>query len=187
MPSRLNTLVVQELKEEFSDVDTCFFVNFTGLGGRKTAELRAELRAQCGENTNIKVVKASLFKLALAENEATAGLVDGPLAECLAGPTAVVYGADDAAVLARALADWAKKEFLLPFKGGLLVGSPLSAARVAQLATIPPKPVLMGMVVGAAAAPLTSMLTVTQGVIRNLLGVVDALAKKMESGEDSAE
>jgi large subunit ribosomal protein L10 len=183
MPSKLNTLVVQELKNEFSDTDTCIFVDFSGLSGRKTAELRSELRQQCGQNTKLKVVKTTLFQRALMQDpEGEAG----PRPEALHGPTAVAYGADDPVVLARALADWAKKESLLPFKGGLLVGSQLSAERVGELAKIPPRAVLMGQVVGMIAAPLTSLLGVSQGVIRNLLGVVDALAKKREDGGSAA-
>lgn len=178
MPSRLNRLMLRELTEQFGKVHTCFFVDFTGLSGRKAADLRHQLRSTCGETASFSVVKTSLARRAFAQDEDLSALVDGPLAECLAGPTAVAYGADDPALLARTLADWGKKERLLRFKGGLFAGQPLSAAAVTELAKIPPKPILMGHVVGAIAAPLTSFLNVGTGLIRKVMGLADALAKK---------
>jgi len=178
MPSRLNKLVVSELSEKFHGVDTCFFVDFTGLTGRKAADLRHQLRSACGEDAALTVVKTSLARRALAQAADGQAPAGGPVNGFLEGPTAIAYGADDPVLLARTLADWAKKEASIRFKGGLLVGRPLAAEAVAALAQIPPKPILMGQVVGTIAAPLTSLLNVGTGLIRKLLGLCDALAKK---------
>ena len=178
MPSRLNKLVVDELSAKFRGVDTCFFVDFTGLSGRKAADLRYQIRSACGGDTALTVVKTSLAKRALAQAADGQDLADGPVGEYLEGPTAIAYGADDPVLLARTLADWARKEASIRFKGGLLVGRPLAPDAVAELAKIPPKPILMGHVVGMIAAPLTSLLNVGNGLIRKLLALCDALAKK---------
>jgi len=180
MPSRLNELVVKELTEKFGGVDTCVFVDFSGLSGRKAAELRNQIQSACGDNAAFTVVKTALAKRAFADNESMADLVEGPLDGYLAGPTGVAYGADDPIVLVRTLAEWSKKEKLLEFKGGVLSGRPLPADAVAELAKIPPKPVLMGMVVGMAAAPLTSLLGLCQGLLRQIAGLADALAKQFD-------
>ena len=185
MPSRLNKLMLRELTEQFGKADTCLFVDFSGLSGRKAADLRHQLRSTCGEAATFSVVRTSLAKRAFAQNEGLSALVDGPLAECLAGPTAIAYGADDPALLARTLADWGRKEQLLRFKGGLFAGRPLSAGAAAELAKIPPRPILMAHVIGAIAAPLTSFLNVGTGLIRKVMGLADALAKKKtEEGSD---
>lgn len=181
MPSRLNQLTVSELSQRFAGVDTCFFVDFTGLSGRRAAALRDTLRTTCGAGASLTVVKTSLMRQALAEIEGLSEVV--PAAQAyVEGPTAVAYGADDPVTLARTLADWHKKEKVLGFKGGLLEGKPLSAAVVSELAKIPPKDILMGQVVGTLAGPLTSFLGVTQGVIRKLLALVDALVEKQSEG-----
>ncbi len=178
MPSRLNQLTINELKQKFQNVDTCLFVDFTGLSGRKAAELRRHIHTACGGEARFTVIKTSLARQALAQL-GSAGAVEG----FLAGPTGIAYGADDPAVLARTLADWGKKEKLLPFKGGLLAGRPMPADAVAELAKIPPKPILMAHVIRTIAAPLSSLLAVAQGPIRKLLGLADALARKnAESG-----
>ena len=184
MPSRLNKLVVTELKEEFRGVDTCLFVDFSGLSGRKAAELRRQLQAACGARVAFTIVKTSLAKRAFAELETMAPLVDGPLSKCLIGPTGVAYGADDPVVMARTLAEWGKKERVLRFKGGLLAGRPLAAGAAADLAKIPPRPVLIAQVIGTISAPLYGLLAVARGPIRKLLGVANALARKMESTTD---
>ena len=184
MPSRLNQLVVRELTEKFRGVDTCVFVDFSGLTGRKAADLRKRLNAECGERAVFTVVKAALAKQALRENEEVAALAEDLPDDLLAGPTGIAYGGDDPVQVARVLADWSKKpdnSGMLRLKGGLLAGRPLTADAVAKLAKIPPKPVLMAQVIGMIAAPLTSLLSVAQGPIRKLLGLADALAKKKES------
>jgi len=178
MPSRLNQLVTKELGERFRDVDTCVFVDFTGLGGRKAAELRNQIQSACGDGAAFTIVKTSLARRALATNENMAELLEGPVSECLSGPTGMAYGADDPVLLVRTLAEWSKKESLLKFKGGVLSGRPLPAAAVAELAKIPPRPVLMGQVVGTVAAPLTSLLGLCQGLLRQIAGLADALAKR---------
>ncbi|MFW6159226.1 MAG: 50S ribosomal protein L10 [Planctomycetota bacterium] len=188
MPSRLNELMLDELKEQFADVDTCVFVDFSGLSGRQAVALRDQLRARCGERAVISVVKTSLARRAFAETEHLSAVIDGEMASVLDGPTAVAYGADDPAVLAKAIAEWAKKEKLTTLKGGVLAGRPLPADAASRLAQIPPRPVLMGQVIGSAAGPLRAALGIARTMIRRAVSVVDALAKqKSEDGESSGD
>ena len=60
----------------------------------------------------------------------------------------------------------------------------MPAATVAELAKIPPKPVLMGQVIGTIAAPLTSLLGICQGLLRQVAGLADALAKQKTESEE---
>ncbi len=177
MPSRLNELMVKELAGRFSGVDTCVFLDFTGLNGRKASDLRDQLRTACGSAAKLLVVKATLAQRALE----TAGTVSDANVLRAGGPTAVACGADDPVLLVRTLSDWIRKPGnagTLRFKGGVLAGRPLSASSVVELAAIPPRPVLMGQVVGAIAAPIASMLGLGQGLLRQIVGLADALAKQ---------
>jgi len=183
MPSRLNQLVAKELSERFRGIDTCVFVDFTGLSGRKAAELRNQIQSACGDGAVFTVLKTSLARRALANNENMKELLESPGDECLSGPTGMAYGADDPVALVRTLAQWGKKEKLLKFKGGVLAGRLLPADTVAELAKIPPKPVLMGQVVGMIAAPITSLLGLCQGLLRQIAGLADALAKQFDDAQ----
>lgn len=180
MPSRLNQLVAKELSERFHDIDTCVFVDFTGLSGRKAAELRNQIQSACGDGAVFTVVKTSLARRALADNENMKELLESPGDECLSGPTGMAYGGDDPVALVRTLAEWGKKENLLRFKGGVLAGRLLPADTMDELAKIPPKPILMGQVVGMIAAPITSLLGLCQGLLRQITGLADALAKQLD-------
>jgi len=160
------------------------FVDFTGLTGRRAAELRRQLKTSCGKGAKIAVVKTTLAKKALSQ---FGNADDGALAELFTGPTAIAYGADDPVILAKTLVEWGKKEQKqLRLKGGLLDGRPLRATAVAALAKIPPKHVLIAQVIGTIAAPLTGLLGVAQGPIRQLLGLAEALAKKKQAESGSA-
>jgi hypothetical protein len=53
-----------------------------------------------------------------------------PLKELLEGPTALTFVRGDAAAAAKALSDYARETDLLPFKGGYMDGSPLTAAEI---------------------------------------------------------
>ena len=177
MPSRLNTLMLEELTEKFRGMRDCVFVDFTGLDGRKAAELRNQLESTCGDEAAFLVVKGALARRALSAG----GCLledDADLDTFFTGPTAVAFGPGDPVEVVRTVFDWGKKEKLLSFKGGLLDGRPLAADAVGALALIPPKPVLMAQVVGTIAAPLSGLLGVAQGTIRKLLGLADALAKQ---------
>jgi large subunit ribosomal protein L10 len=185
MPSRLKRLMEKELKEQFSGVETCFLVDFTGLSGRDAAEVRAALRRECGADAALTVVKTSMARRSFAELEPLRPLTEAADGGPLDGPTAIAHGADDPVALARALAEWGKKHKLLSFKGGVLAGHPLPAERVAALAEIPPKPVLMGQVVGVIAAPMTSLLGVCQGLLRQIVGLADALREARQTEEPS--
>jgi large subunit ribosomal protein L10 len=184
MPSRLNQLVVSELTNKFADTDTVLFVNFSGLNGRKAAALRSKMREECGDGADVTVVKTSLLKRAFQDIEAL-HVEEETLDRLLEGPTAVAHGADDPVQLAKMLADWMEKEKVLEFKGGILAGRPLPADGVIALSKIPPKPVLLGQVVGSCAAPLTSMLGVCQGLLRQIVGLADALREKMGGGSEA--
>ncbi|MFO7899128.1 MAG: 50S ribosomal protein L10 [Planctomycetota bacterium] len=187
MPSRLNELMLDELKEQFADVDTCVFVDFSGLSGRQAVALRDQLRARCGDRAVLSVVKTSLVRRAFAEIEHLSAATEGEMAAVLDGPTAVAYGADDPAVLAKVIAEWAKKEKLTTLKGGVLAGRLLPAEAAGRLARIPPGPVLMGQVIGSAAGPLRAALGIARTMIRRAVSVVDALAKQKQEDEQSGE
>jgi large subunit ribosomal protein L10 len=177
MPSRLNTLMLEELTEKFRGVRDCVFVDFTGLDGRKAADLRNQLEKTCGEEAAFLVVKGALARRALVEGGSVLE-PDADLDAFFTGPTAVAYGPGDPVEVVRTIFDWGKKENLLRFKGGLLDGRPLAADAVGALALIPPKHILMAQVIGTIAAPLSGLLGVAQGTIRKLLGLADALVKK---------
>jgi large subunit ribosomal protein L10 len=165
----LKKLIVDELTKNYSDVDRCVVVNYTGISSEAAVGIRAELRKHSIE---LAVVKNSLMARAFANVglASVAGLLDGPCA--------VATGGEDLVELSKVLSDVADKEQKLVIRGGYGDGQLLQADDVRRVATIPPKPVLTAQLLSVASRPLTSMLGAMGTFTRNFVGVLDAIAKK---------
>src|SRR3954469_12327721 len=108
---------VAEIAQNIQESEAVFAVDYSGLSVPQAAELRSKLREA---NARFQVVKNTLTLRAADQAGADA------LKELLVGPTALTYVRGDAAAAAKALRDYARATELLPFKGGLLDGNPLT-------------------------------------------------------------
>lgn len=170
MPSVVNKLTVSELTDRFRAMRNAVLVDYTGLDAVRADALRSKLREQGAE---MFVVKNTLASQALK------GLNLAPVSKLLVGPTAFVLG-DDPAQLAKTLRDWSKKEKVLSWRGAVVDGEAVGPEGVEAIAALPPVQVLRAQAVGALAAPLTGFLGALNGILRNFVGVVKAIAEKKE-------
>ena len=164
-------LVVKELAEKLKLAKGTVLTDYRGLNVEKVTDLRNKLRAA---NIEYRVVKNTLLRLA-AEDAGIKGL-EG----YLEGPTGLAMSADPVAP-AKVLADWIKANKMLELKGGILEGKVISAQSVTGLASLPPREVLLAMVVGTMNAPIIGLVNVLQGPLRKLVYAVDAVAKQKEA------
>jgi large subunit ribosomal protein L10 len=170
MPSAINQLVVAELASQFRAMPNALVVDFTGMNASQANGLRARLRK---EGAGMFIVKNSLAARALN------GLGLDAFSKLVAGPTALIYSNDPVA-LTKTLRDWGKKERPLKVRGGFVGGQVLGPKGVDALALLPPLNVLRAQVAGAIAAPLAGFVGVLQGILRNLVGVLHAVADQRE-------
>ena len=124
----------------------------------------------------------SVVKNTLTRRAAEAAGADMLLA-LLEGPSAIAFlDADgDPVAVAKALADAARTTRVLAVRGGILEGSPLSPEDVANLAKLPPADVLRAQLVGALAAPLTTVVGLFAAPMRDLVGVLQARIDQLEA------
>src|SRR3954454_3950274 len=108
---------IAEIAAEIQESSAVFAVDYRGISVPQAAELRAKLR---DADTRFRVVKNTLTERAADQVGAEA------LKELLEGPTALAFVRGDAAAAAKAIADYARATDLLPFKGGLMDGNPLT-------------------------------------------------------------
>ena len=80
------------------------------------------------------------------------------LKELLEGPTAFTFvmPEGDAALAAKALAQFRRQTDMLAFKGGQMNGAPLTADQIESISRLPARDVLNGQFVGVLASPLTT-------------------------------
>lgn len=173
MPRPDKVRAVEEIKEYFAGSTTSFLTEYRGL----TVGRQQELRRSLGEaGARYKVLKMTLTRKALNE------LGHDGLDEWLTGPTAIAFVKDDPVPAAKALMDFSKEHEGLVIKAGLLNGQVIGADRVAVLATIEGREVLLSKIAGAVKGPLSKAAYLLGSFTRDAASVFSQLLDKKESG-----
>ncbi len=175
---------VEELRDRIQRCTIAIAADFRGLKVTEMVQLRRAIR-DAGQE--LRVVKNRLF-LRAAQAAGQPEMVE--LAE---GPTAIIFGYDDAVTPARAATQYmrsARNAFAV--RKGVMDGQVLSLAVLQELADLPPKPVLAGQLAGALQAPvarlswlLGSLLASPPGRLLNdslytFTGLLEARSKQLE-------
>ncbi len=167
-------VAIAEIAADIEQSQAVFAVDYRGLSVPQAAELRAKLR---DADATFRVVKNSLTERA-ADQTGTAELK--PL---LQGPTALTFVRGDAALAAKAIADYARLTQLLPFKGGLMDGAALDADQLRTISRLPSREALYGQLVGVVASPLTGLVRTLGALLGGLAVALGQVREKKESGE----
>lgn len=176
MPRPEKVQAVADIKERIEGAQAVFLAEYAGLSVQEQQTLRRELRANGAE---FKVVKMTLARLA------TADLDIEDLDELLLGPTGLTFADGDPAGAAKVLRDFAKGHEVLVIKGGLLGREFLTPERVAELADIEPREVLLARIAGAFEAPMAKMAGLLAALPRNAATMMQQLLEKKQ--EESSE
>jgi large subunit ribosomal protein L10 len=175
MPTDAKRQAIAELTELLRSSSALAVADYRGL---KVSEMQSVRRSLRASGVQLHVAKNRLLKIAAEE----AGRPE--LTSLLAGPTAVATGSGDETALAKAL-----QEALRPYskvvalRGGLLGGVAVDAAMFQQLANLPSRDVLLSRLAGAMASPIAGMAGVLAGNLRNLVGVLSAVADQKRASE----
>ena len=166
--------VIEEIATQMKDAEAVFAVDYRGLSVPQAAELRTKLREA---DATFRVVKNSLSERAADAAGAEA------LKELLTGPTALTFVHGDAALAAKAIADYGRATDLLPFKGGTLGAEILDADQVRAISRLPARDVLYGQLVGVVASPISGLVRTLNALIQGLALQLGQVAEKKASGE----
>ena len=163
--------IIEELRTKIKDSAFLIVADYHGLNVAKTEELKRRL---CGVKTQFQVIQNRMFKRVAGE------LSQPELGKGIAGPSAMVYGQGDVIAAAKVLKDFIREYNLPKIKMGSLQGAILSAADVQQLANLPSREILLAILVGTIAAPLTQLVGVLQQKIASVVYVLKAIRDKKE-------
>ena len=147
------------------------FITFKGLSVAKATNLRQRLATK---GARCHVVKNTYVRLALPE----AG-VNLPPDFTLRGDTALVSGTGDAAAVAKVIKEFGKENEQVTFKAGILNGRCLSAAQVLALADLPPKEVLLALLLTVLKGPASQLVRVLAARRNSLVWVLENYAAKL--------
>ena len=158
--------VVADIAKRFKDAKSVVVVNYSGLTVEQVTALRAQCRAA---KVDYCVLKNTLARRALDDMNITG------LDEILNGPSAFAFGMEDAVAPAKIISEFvdkAKTE-VIKVKAGLMDGQVMSAEKVAELAKVPGRDVLLARLLGS-----------LQGSISGFVRVLDAIAKSQTEGSE---
>ena len=154
MPSVQNTERLAEIKEDLTDIQAMWVVDYRGLTVKQSEQLRNSIREA---GAIMKVHKNKLVRLALKE-------LDMPeMDEVLAGPSAFVFAEGDPVASAKALKDFAK------------------AKAVEKIAALPSREELIAKLLGSLQNPMVKTVRVLNGPMEAFARCVSAIADQKDA------
>ena len=160
--------MMENIKADLDGVSAVWVVDACGLTVKEVEGLRRSIRES---GAIMKVYKNTVMKKALAELD----LVN--MDEILEGPSAFVFCEGDVAAAAKAITEFAKTNKTLEVKGGMMEGTFVDAAQVADIASLPSKEVLLAQIAGAISG-------VARGLAVTINGVPSGLARAIQQVAD---
>lgn len=157
------------LREQLQANSAVFVTSFDKLTVAQDFELRKAVR---GAGGSYRVVKNTIAE------KASQGLAAEAVLKGLKGTTAVALAGGDPVALAKALTAYAKANPAITFKAGLVEGRAIDLAAIQELAAMPPKEEIYAKLLYLINAPAQRLVTVLNGVARNLAVVVDQGVKE---------
>lgn len=162
---------VTQASADIADATSVVFMAYDALTVEDAETLRRQLHA---EGVRMRVIPKRLLTRVLEQ----VNIAFDPAQQ--EGQLAVLWGAD-AVAPARVLHAFAKEHESVRVVGGILDGALLELARVQSLALLPSRQELLGQLVGTLAAPMRGFAAVLQGVQRNTVYVLAAIAEKKQT------
>jgi large subunit ribosomal protein L10 len=181
MPSQQNIDLLKDTADKIAKSKNVVLVEYQGLSVKDQVTLRANIKKAGGE---LNVTKNRLVKLALKDR-----LKDIPeaLDSALNGPSAIVFGYDDAVAATKAIMDFAKDHETLKAKVGVLMADSaettdkvLSAEEVEALSKLPGRQELLTMLVIQLASPVQGFYNVLKGNLSGLARVLNGIKEQKE-------
>jgi large subunit ribosomal protein L7/L12 len=181
MKKEMKAQVIAGLHEKFSRAHVAILTEFRGVPVGEMTELRKLLRTA---NAELKVVKN---RLAMRAAE------DTPLAiakDRFRGSLVVALGYDDPIVPAKILNDFIAKERRhqrLTMHSAVVEGKIVEAEQLKDLANLPSRPQLLGMLLSAIQGPIQGFVGVLSGTARSLVYMINGLIEQKKGMGEMAD
>lgn len=169
MPTAEKETLVADVSGRLSGAKSLYLADFSGMTVERVTALRARCRAS---GVHYRVIKNTLLKRAANAVGVT------QLDPYLEGPTVLAYSLDSEVEPARVLVEFAR-EFEKPLvKAGLIGDRLYGAEEVKQLASLPPRDVLLAQVLGTIVAPLSHFVGAVNALLASPAQLAGALEEK---------
>jgi len=177
MRKEQKTAVVDKLSGSFKKATIAIVSEYRGMTVAETTEVRRKLRAVRGE---LKVAKNTLIRRAIKDTGYTS------LEDKLGGPVGLIISTEDPVEIAKTVVGFKDLGDKFKLRGGVVDGSPVTVEEIQALATLPPKEVILGQLLGLLQAPATHLVRLLNEPGSGLARLIDAIGKKNGEGVASA-
>jgi large subunit ribosomal protein L10 len=164
---------VAELHDKFARAVSAVLADFRGLSVQELTDLRRQLR---DASLELMVVKNTLARLAVQETDFE------KLLPYLKGPSSVTFSYRDLVAPAKVLSTYVKKQPKLAVRAGLFEGKIVPAEKIAEIAELPPRDVLLAQALAAMEGPMAGLVGTLQGVLSTFIGTLQAIHDKKAGG-----
>ena len=175
MANSVKVEAVEELHGIFSRAKSAVVANYQGIDAEGITALRVHMRSR---SVDFRVVKNTLARRAVK------GTSLEVLGDDFRGPISIVVGFEDAVAPAKALADFAKSDATKSPEVicGMVEGKKVSPGEVQALAELPSREELISQMLSVFQGPTTNFAGVFSSLLRKLVGTLDAVREKKETG-----
>lgn len=169
MPTAEKERTIEQAKAWYSEASGVVFTDYRGLKVKELQTLRRDLRKKGAE---LHILKNTLFRIAAGDD--IKALSD----QQHNGTTAYAFVKENEAGVAKALLDYARTSRKLVVKGGIFGGRGFSAKQIEALSELPSREVLLAQVIGAVAAPLSTLVGTVEALYADPIRTIGAVADK---------
>ena len=174
MPTEKKIRAVEEMTATLARSSVVIGADYRGLKVEEATALRRALRAA---GIEILVVKNTLF-LRAAEAAGMPGV--GELAE---GPTAIIFGFDDPLTPIKTVVEYQRQSRnAFQARKAFMDGEIIPAGRLADLAALPPRNVMIAEFAGVLQSPIMTLVYLLTATLQEFSGLLDARTEQMDTG-----
>jgi large subunit ribosomal protein L10 len=171
MSKYVKELMMDQLKADLDGTRSVLILDLKDLDANAEFALRRDLRKK---SIRLRILKNTLARRVFAE----LGMEE--LSKYLEGPSAVAWGGDGVAELAKELSTQVKHLKKPAIKGGAVDGVVVGPEQVEDITKLPSREVLIGQVLGLLLGPAREALALVSSPASTLVGQLEAFIKKRQ-------
>jgi large subunit ribosomal protein L10 len=172
MKKEEKSATVAELAENFGRASIALISEYKGLNAGESDDMRRRIRAVSGE---FRVAKNTLLRLAIKDTSFAA------LDSQLGGSVGLILSYADPVELAKTVSSLKDLGEKFKVRGGVLDGKPLTPEEINELASLPPREVIMSQLLGLLQAPATQLVRLLNEPGTMVARLIDAIGRKREA------
>jgi large subunit ribosomal protein L10 len=168
--------LAEEYRQLVQSAAGVILFDYRGLSVGDLSQLRRGMRSQ---GASVRVIRNRMLKRAVED------LPYAEISRHLVGPTALTVARGDPAAAAKALVDFARSHEEMRIKCGVVDGRMIPAERIAVLAKLPSREVLMAQILGGIVTPMAALAACLGSFHQQILGLIEAYRSKLEQTAQS--